>query len=342
MTQTAREREALDLRSIASFLPSSSNHLAYRAVVAAGGTPTCVPDQPIVLYGPAGNGKTHLLESLATLWAIGARARREMPGAFFGAGEPAGRIRWAIRAGTLAPLRRRLETLSWVALDDLDSWTTKPACQQELRGVLDAWTGRGVRVAFTSREHPGRLKGLQKGLASRLSQGFAVRLDPPDHDLCVALACRVLAGVSAQVRAREVREAIGEPPPSVRDLLDRLRGIRERVRGGAAVPEALREAFAPREGAVERLLRAVGEVLGTGRERIFSRGRPPGAVRARRLFYRAALELDLDADALARTGGGDERAAAAALRRAGRLAPDADEDGTFAEILARARGAVRA
>lgn len=334
----ARERKAQDLRLLASFLPSASNLLAYRAVAAAGGSAASDQDSPLVLYGPEGNGKTHLLEALATLWTIGSRARRAAPGAFFPAGEPAGRIRWAIRAGTIAPLRRRLDALSWVVLDDLDSWCTKPACQQELRSLVDVWTRRGVRMAFSSREHPGRLAGLHKGLASRLSQGFAVRLEPPDPDLCVAIASRALSGVAARARARDVRGMIGAPPGSVRELLDRLRGVRERVRGGTPVADALREAFAPREAPAERLLRAVGEVLGAGRERIFSRGRPPGAVRARRLFYRAALALDIGADALARVPGADARSATAALRRISRLAPDSIEDEAFAEILARANG----
>lgn len=63
----------------------------------------------------------------------------------------------------------------------------KMKTQDELIFTLDALENAGKRIVFTSSQPPNQVKGLKPNLASRLSSGVTVAIDPPDHQTRVRI-----------------------------------------------------------------------------------------------------------------------------------------------------------
>jgi len=136
----------------------------------------------LVVYGPAGVGKSRLLEEIA-------EARRdERPEAIvteLGGDELVG---WgpaaAAEPGGWAALRARLRGPELLVLDDLHALERRPAALDELAHTLDALDAAGAGAVVATREPPSAwARSLPRRLASRLLGGLVVRLDPPGPEL---------------------------------------------------------------------------------------------------------------------------------------------------------------
>lgn len=123
------------------------------------------PGGQLALFGEAGCGKTHLLHI------------------------------WARRHGALhlfGPTLRRFPELpgtGGIVLDDADE-TGDP---QALLHLLNAAAEAGLKLLIAGREPPARWGGPLPDLVSRLRAVTAIRIDPPEDALLVALLARLLA-----------------------------------------------------------------------------------------------------------------------------------------------------
>ncbi len=177
------------------------------------------PDQgvnPLVLYGPVGTGKTHLLEG------IYGGLRRSQPGwrvVFVSAEDFTNRFVQAMRLGKLGAFRKHFRGCEALLVDDLHFLATKKATQEEFQHTFDALHGDGRPVVVTCDCHP-RLAGeFAPELTDRLLGGAVWGLAPPDGDTRLAIlrakAARggpvpeeVLGFLAAQLRGN-VRELEG-------------------------------------------------------------------------------------------------------------------------------------
>jgi chromosomal replication initiator protein len=144
---------------------------------------------PLVLHGPAGTGKTHLVSAL-----IGcvSQARPTLTCTHLTAAEAADLLRpaeesWR-RAARLSPgaeeegrqAGRPSPREDWhsdlLAIEDLQHLPARAA--EALAGVLDARTARAEPTVFTATAGPARLTHLPARLTSRLVSGLVVGLEP--------------------------------------------------------------------------------------------------------------------------------------------------------------------
>jgi chromosomal replication initiation ATPase DnaA len=143
------------------FLPAESNHDARAWLERM----TEWPDQRLVVWGPAGCGKTHLLR----VWA----------------GE-AGAVRLA---GPAIHSPEELPESGAVAIDDADAITRDEVFFHLLNTARD----RGLVLLMAGRTPPARWPARLPDLTSRLRAVTAVEIGPPDDDLLRALLVRLLA-----------------------------------------------------------------------------------------------------------------------------------------------------
>jgi len=134
---------------------------------------------PVVLYGPAGVGKTSLAHALASKrrQALHLRSVIATTGA-----ELAQELAHAIVTKADEDLRSRYQRCDLLLVDEVDHLVDRNAAQQFLVSTLDALVTRGSLVIATVRcavGGPLAIAGLQPALASRLSGGLVVRLSPP-------------------------------------------------------------------------------------------------------------------------------------------------------------------
>lgn len=150
---------------------ADGNRLAFECCLALledGGQPI----SPVVLFGPPGIGKSHLLHALACRavtagWTV----------TLLNAEEFTSRYLAAIRRGTIDEFHAVTRTPRLLVLDDLQYLAGKQGTQHELVHAIDAVTNAGGHVVVASERHPFDLD-LPERLATRLAAGIVTRLEP--------------------------------------------------------------------------------------------------------------------------------------------------------------------
>jgi chromosomal replication initiator protein len=169
---------------------------------------------PLVLHGPVGTGKTHLLEGIYS----GVRKRHpEWRVCFVTSEEFTNRFVQAMHKGLLGAFRKHFRECDALLLDDLHFLARKKATQEEFLHTFDALQANGKQLVVTCDCHPRLGDEFTPELTDRLLGGAVWGLTPPD------------AGTRLDIlRVRSARAETPVPEEVLRFLADQLRGnVRE-------------------------------------------------------------------------------------------------------------------
>src|SRR4029077_16706755 len=133
---------------------------------------------PLVIHGPVGTGKTHLLEGIFA----GLKKQSDQRPCYVTAEEFTTRFVQASRMGKMSAFRRQFRECSTLLLDDLHFLATKKATQEEFLHTFDALVSDGRQVVVTTDCHPRLADELMPELAARLRGGAVWSLPPPDTE----------------------------------------------------------------------------------------------------------------------------------------------------------------
>ena len=199
-----------DVPGFDAFVAGPSNRMALVAVERAVAQPGEM--SPLVIHGPSGVGKTHLLE------AAGARARAEHPGAavvFLSAEQFTTGFLQSLHGGGLPGFRRTCRSAGLLIIDDIQFLVGKRATLLEFQHTVDALHRAGRQMVFACDRELDALPGLGADLLTRLRGGMTARIQPPDYDVrrgivaarCVARGLVVPDEVVHYVAANMTRHA---------------------------------------------------------------------------------------------------------------------------------------
>jgi chromosomal replication initiator protein len=164
------------------FVVGAANRLAVQAAREVAQQPGRF--SPLLIYGPAGVGKSHLLSAAAHYARIGGRRLRVMP---LTAEQFTSQFLEALDRRALPGFRQKMRNLDVLLIDDVQFFAGKKATLEELLYTIDALHARGAQVALSSDRAAKDLAGLSAELFSRISAGLAVALDPPDYETRVGI-----------------------------------------------------------------------------------------------------------------------------------------------------------
>lgn len=223
-TAVARAREGLSpppgpspIWQVEDFVESGSNRVVTQAARAVLERPG-VAYNPLVVFGPVGVGKTHLLHALGNVLA----AAPGMVVACQRAEDFVEELIKAIEHDRVNWWRARYRRVTAFLLDDVHLLEGKDRTQEELFWLYNQLEEQGRQMIFTSQVPPQELTGIDLRLRTRLEAGLVVELPPPDREVREAIVTRLL------------REKVGEAEPELCTYLadrpvETVRGLQELV-----------------------------------------------------------------------------------------------------------------
>ena len=187
---------------------------------------------PLVLVGPNGLGKTHLLHALGLELA-------QRPGAVVACLSTQTFIDELIAAldgERMDWWRARYRRATALLLDDIHLLAGKDRTQEELFNLFNQFLDQEKQLAFTAPAPPASLAGLEERIVSRLSGGLVVELKEPDREVRRVILARLLPAHQLTPDAALVAYLADRPADSVRALTALVQRVAEAASEREATP----------------------------------------------------------------------------------------------------------
>ncbi|MBL8020049.1 MAG: AAA family ATPase [Leptospirales bacterium] len=186
-SQSLPAREWLHPRyTLENFYAGTNNRVLLRGILATIESPG--RSNPLVIYGPPGSGKTHLVHGFAR------RCLEQNPNLniLYISGETfRDRYLQSLQTKSAIEFKKEMRSADIFILDDLHAIrVTSPNSREELTHTLSHYLDRGKQVVVTCESAPSELR-LEPRLESRILAGLQLAIDPPDQALRLELTERI-------------------------------------------------------------------------------------------------------------------------------------------------------
>lgn len=190
----ARPRPDTDLRlnpryTFESFVAGASNRFAHAAAAAVAETPG-KSYNPLLVYGPSGLGKTHLLH------AIGHYVRsyyENLRVKYVSTEELTNDFINAISNNRTAEFRSSYRDIDVLLIDDIQFLASKVQTQEEFFHTFNTLHNAQKQIVMTSDRPPKLLEALEPRLRSRFEWGLMTDIQPPDLETRIAILKKKVA-----------------------------------------------------------------------------------------------------------------------------------------------------
>jgi chromosomal replication initiator protein len=230
-------------RKLSEFIVGPCNRVAHASALSVVEAPGDGAN-PLVLYGPVGTGKTHLLEGI---YAGLRRHRQDWKVVYITAEDFTNRFVQAMRLGKLTAFRKQFRDCDALLVDDLHFLATKKATQEEFLHTFDVLLADGRQMVLTCDCHPRLADDFSPELTDRLLGGAVWGLAPPDVDTRLAiLKARAQENGGMPLPEDVLHFLAGQLRGNVRELEGAVQSIRHysRVTSRAVDVPLVREALA--------------------------------------------------------------------------------------------------
>jgi chromosomal replication initiator protein len=225
---------------LSEFVVGSSNRLAHASALSVLESPG-EEVNPLVLHGPVGTGKTHLLEGIYA----GLKRQSDQRPVYITAEEFTTRFVQAVHNNRMGAFRRQFRECTALLLDDLHFLATKKSTQAEFLNTFNELLANNRQVVVTMDCHPRYADELMPELVDRLLGGAIWTLLPPDPDTRLEIL-RKLAGTGQPPIPDNVLKSLATSlRGNVRELEGAIKSIRHqaRVTGRPVDHAVIREAL---------------------------------------------------------------------------------------------------
>jgi chromosomal replication initiator protein len=162
--------------TLAAFVVGAGNRLAHASAQMVAERPGSLT--PLLVYGPHGSGKTHLLEGI---WSAARSQSHGLNCIYLSAEQFTTFYVGAARGGGMPSFRRKYRAVDLLLIDDLQFLVGKKGTLVELLHTIDTALREGRQLVFAADRSPTELNGLGPELSTRLAGGMVCPLEPPDQ-----------------------------------------------------------------------------------------------------------------------------------------------------------------
>ncbi|MCG8463775.1 MAG: chromosomal replication initiator protein DnaA [Xanthomonadales bacterium] len=279
-----------------NFVQGKSNELAHAAARQVAQKPGAPSNNPLLLYGGTGLGKTHLLH------AAGHTIRELFPNTrvlYLHSERFVNDMIQALRRGTIDQFKRWYRSMDALLIDDIQFLAGKERSQEEFFHTFNALLEGNQQIILTCDRYPKEVDGIEARLRSRFGWGLIVAVEPPDYETRVAILMNKAMERNIQLPASVAALVAKGVRSNVRDLEGALNTLAANSRfTGRPIDESfaretLRDLLAVHERAItiENIQRIVAEYYKLRVSDLLSKRRSRSVARPRQMAMSLAKEL---------------------------------------------------
>ncbi|HEX5102367.1 MAG TPA: DnaA/Hda family protein [Pirellulaceae bacterium] len=273
--------------SLCEFIPGEANRLALTAAQTAAERPG--EYSPLTLVGPAGSGKTHLLEGI---WRQAREHRTCQRVIYLSAEQFTNQFLDALRQSGTPSFRRKYRDVELLLIDDVQFFAGKQSTLVELVHTIDTLVRDGRQVVCSSDRPPAELRTLGPELVTRLAGGLVCTIQPADFATRLGILRQIAGRQRMQVPEDVLQWLAGQLDGDARHLagaLNRLRAAsdaHERPIDLAFAQDTLDDLIhaCRRPVRLPQIVEAVCDVLGVESDQLQSSSKSPSVTLPRMLI----------------------------------------------------------
>ena len=186
-----------------SFVVGKSNSLAFTAAKAIVDRPT--EYNPLFIRGGTGTGKTHLLYAIKN--AVCSQ-RGEEAVSFFTGDEMLAMFVHSLRERRYDDFQRRLNSSTYLLLDDLHTLICKTATQEKFANLFCHAVTQGQQIVLTSSTQPAELPVLEDSLRNDFSRCLIADIQPLDYETCKEIVFCKLSQSGTRLSEDEINQIV--------------------------------------------------------------------------------------------------------------------------------------
>ncbi len=278
-----------------TFVEGKSNQLALAASKQVGSDPGG-PNNPLLIYGGVGLGKTHLMH------AVGNFLLKQNPEAkvlYLHSERFVAEMVKALQTNKMEDFKHRYRELNALLIDDIQFFAGKGRSQEEFFHTFNALLEGQQQIILSCDRYPKEIEGLEERLKSRFGWGLTVAVEPPELETRVAILMNKAEG-SEVFLEYEVAFFIAK---KIRSNVRELEGALKRIIAHAnftgkpisieMVKESLKDLLSLQDKLVtiDNIIKTVSEYYKIKVAEILSKRRTRSVARPRQMAMTLAKEL---------------------------------------------------
>ena len=293
-----------DFFTFKNFIVGSANRFAYAASIAVTENPG-VSYNPLVIYGPSGVGKTHLM------LAIKNQIRRRHPQKkieYIRSEEFTNELIRALQdgklgLGTIDDFRNKYRNTDVLLIDDIHFIAGKEQTQEEFFNTFNTLLQKNKQIVVTLDRPPREVRTLDNRIRSRLESGLFADITTPDYETRVGIVKKKAEGMGIEISEDLIHYIAENIKVNIRQLegvVKKLKAfitLQNRVPTISTVQGFIKDVIndtKPEPIKIEKIIEEVSKTYNVSEEEILSNKRTAPLVLARQVaMYISRKTTDL-------------------------------------------------